>query len=153
MTETRKTMNRRRFLGRAALISAAAAGVTALAAGLRSIIPPLGRRDRRVVIGRLYDFPLNTFTLLAEHKIFIWRDHEGVRALSAACTHLGCIVKYAEEGFLCPCHGSRFDGEGRVLSGPAPKALPCFKIDLTADGRLQVDRRSEVPFRDKFLIS
>jgi len=46
-------------------------------------------------------------------------------ALSAVCTHLGCIVQWEKEkqDFLCPCHGGRFTPEGAVISGPPPKPL------------------------------
>jgi Rieske Fe-S protein len=55
-----------------------------------------------------------------------YRDDEGtLHAVSATCTHLGCIVTWngAEKSWDCPCHGSRFDTEGRVLHGPAIKDL------------------------------
>ena len=39
------------------------------------------------------------------------------------CTHLGCVPTRGEDGWLCQCHGSVFDGSGRVLRGPAPKNL------------------------------
>ncbi len=55
-------------------------------------------------------------------KLAVYRGADGrYHALSARCTHLGCIVGYnqAERTWDCPCHGSRFDTEGRVLTGPA----------------------------------
>ena len=55
-----------------------------------------------------------------------------LRAFSAACTHLGCIVQWRkEEGiFLCPCHGAKFDFNGDVISGPAPKPLPKYRVEV-----------------------
>ncbi len=49
----------------------------------------------------------------------------GFTALSAVCTHLGCIVKWLEDKneFQCPCHAGRFDTTGKVLSGPPPNPL------------------------------
>jgi cytochrome b6-f complex iron-sulfur subunit len=56
-------------------------------------------------------------------NVAVFRDREGVYAVSLVCTHLGCIVKPGPRGFECPCHGSQFAADGRVLRGPAPKAL------------------------------
>ena len=56
----------------------------------------------------------------------VHRDDDGrLHALSARCTHLGCIVDWngAERSWDCPCHGSRFDVDGSVLSGPAVAGL------------------------------
>lgn len=55
-----------------------------------------------------------------------YRDEAGIlHAVSARCTHLGCTVTWngAEKSWDCPCHGSRFDIEGKVLHGPAVKDL------------------------------
>lgn len=59
-------------------------------------------------------------------KVAVHRDDDGeLHALSAACTHLGCIVAWndAERSWDCPCHGSRFSTAGRVLQGPAVEPL------------------------------
>jgi glycine/D-amino acid oxidase-like deaminating enzyme/nitrite reductase/ring-hydroxylating ferredoxin subunit len=59
-------------------------------------------------------------------KLAIYRDEAGaLHVRSAVCTHLGCIVQWngGEKSWDCPCHGSRFDTEGRVLNGPTTKAL------------------------------
>jgi glycine/D-amino acid oxidase-like deaminating enzyme/nitrite reductase/ring-hydroxylating ferredoxin subunit len=56
----------------------------------------------------------------------VYRDESGTEhRVSARCTHLGCIVSWnsAERSWDCPCHGSRFDVDGRVLQGPAVQAL------------------------------
>jgi len=153
MDQASAPVSRRRFLGKAAWISALCAGGLALVSVLRSIIPQQSRSGRKFTIGRLYDFPLNTYTRVNRHKIFVWRDHEGIRVLSAMCTHLGCIVNVTEEGFLCPCHGSRFDASGQVLAGPAPKPLPCYRVSLAPDGQLEVDRHRRIPFKDKLILA
>ena len=56
------------------------------------------------------------------HKIAAYRDADGtLHEMSAACTHLGCPVKWnpADNTWDCKCHGSRFDAYGEVVSGPA----------------------------------
>jgi glycine/D-amino acid oxidase-like deaminating enzyme/nitrite reductase/ring-hydroxylating ferredoxin subunit len=60
------------------------------------------------------------------HKLAVYRDDAGLlHALSATCTHLGCVVHFnsAERSWDCPCHGSRFDIDGSVLHGPAATPL------------------------------
>lgn len=49
-------------------------------------------------------------------------------ALSMVCTHLGCRVRKARDGFDCPCHGSRYDLHGKVINGPAVKSLKSFPV-------------------------
>ena len=53
-------------------------------------------------------------------------------ALSAVCTHLGCIVKWVNDSqeFLCPCHGGRFSTSGQVLGGPPPEPLATYTVSL-----------------------
>lgn len=56
-------------------------------------------------------------------------------ALSAVCTHLGCIVQWQpdKKEFLCPCHAGLFSAEGKVLGGPPPKPLPSLPVTLSDD--------------------
>ena len=59
-------------------------------------------------------------------RVAAFRDEDGtLHALSPVCTHLFCHVKFndAERTWDCPCHGSRFDVDGRVIEGPAVKDL------------------------------
>ena len=59
-------------------------------------------------------------------KIAVYRDAQGkLHERSAVCTHLGCIVAWngSEVSWDCPCHGSRFDPDGKVLNGPAVAPL------------------------------
>ena len=59
-------------------------------------------------------------------KVAMYKEEDGtVHTLSPACTHMGCIVQWnpAEKSWDCPCHGSRFSAEGKVIHGPALKDL------------------------------
>ena len=65
-------------------------------------------------------------------KIAVYKDKTGkVHALSATCTHLGCDVDWNGEDktWYCPCHGSYFNIDGKVLNGPAVKDLPKKELD------------------------
>jgi cytochrome b6-f complex iron-sulfur subunit len=97
----------------------------------------------RFKIGSPENFPPGSVTLNKEQKVFIVRAKEGYfYALSAVCTHLGCIANWkSEEGIVaCPCHGSKFDREGNVIAGPAPRSLPRFAMSLDDQGLLVVDK-------------
>ncbi|MGY0070317.1 FAD-dependent oxidoreductase [Streptomyces sp. QTS137] len=64
---------------------------------------------------------------VAGRRCAVYRDEGGAtHAVSARCTHLGCLVAFneAETSWECPCHGSRFGVDGEVLQGPAVRPLP-----------------------------
>ena len=65
---------------------------------------------------------------------------EGVAALSAVCSHLGCIVKWrrGRRQFFCPCHGARFDLAGRALGGPTREPLARLTVKET-EGQIVVE--------------
>jgi cytochrome b6-f complex iron-sulfur subunit len=66
----------------------------------------------------------------------------------AVCTHLGCVVPWnkAENKFICPCHGSQYNADGKVVRGPAPLSLALSHID-TSDGKVVFKPWTETDFR------
>jgi len=81
-----------------------------------------GARRRAVDLGRGEAAVLDG----ADGKVAAYKDRDGtVHAVSAICTHMGCVVGWnaVERTWDCPCHGSRFDDKGEVLDGPATKPL------------------------------
>lgn len=143
-------MNRRQFLsfstaGAAALM---ATGGTAVAALVRFLFPSVYYEPpQRFKIGFARDFPIGIPTFLPQQKIYVFRDGEkGFSAASAVCTHLGCTVQWfnSDQKFHCPCHGSIFAADGKVLHGPAPRPLEWLEITLAKDGQLQVDKGKTV---------
>ena len=58
-----------------------------------------------------------------------------VQAFPAICTHLRCVLKWNEETktILCPCHAGSFDRNGNVLSGPPPRPLRRYSVEVRAD--------------------
>lgn len=64
-------------------------------------------------------------------KMAVYRDENNeLHAYNATCTHLGCVVQWNndEKSFDCPCHGSRYSKEGKVMNGPAKKDLEEIEI-------------------------
>jgi Rieske Fe-S protein len=77
--------------------------------------------------------------VLPGHQCAIVRDTSEVYAVDLTCTHLGCTVTAARDGFVCPCHGSRFGADGQVARGPATACLKRLDAEHR-DGTIQVFR-------------
>jgi cytochrome b6-f complex iron-sulfur subunit len=77
-----------------------------------------------------------------EQRVWIVREEQGIYAVFAKCTHLGCTPRWlgAENKFKCPCHGSGFFKTGLNFEGPAPRPLDRLKIAIGDDGQLVVDK-------------
>jgi cytochrome b6-f complex iron-sulfur subunit len=139
---------RRDFLGSAALWSAGSALLLAAIGMLRlpkaAVLPSLSKKflvklPESLVPGSAFIPPGRQIAF------FCSEDGNGIYAVSLVCTHLGCIVKSTSEGFQCPCHGSWFDRHGKVVKGPAPSALPWFKVTPKGEGTVLVDAGQIVP--------
>ena len=140
-----KPMARRDFLGMAGLWTAGLAifgSVIGMARLPKPRVTP--EASSRFRAGRPAEFPPGTVKILPEQKVRIISTDEGIAAMSLVCTHLGCVVGESPAGFLCPCHGSRFDTDGKVVAGPAPRPLRWLAVAQAADGTLVVDTAAEV---------
>ena len=93
------------------------------------------------------EVPADGALVLPEDGVAVVRRGVELFALDLACTHLGCTVTATESGFACPCHGSRFGGEGEVLNGPAPRGLVRLEVERR-DGDLLVPRGRGAARRD-----
>jgi len=75
-------------------------------------------------------------------RVWMIRNADGLYALIAICTHLGCTPNWfaSEERFKCPCHGSNFLRDGTNVAGPAP--VPLYRATIAADvtGNIIVDK-------------
>lgn len=96
-----------------------------------------------------YNKPFNVdsdWQYTAKSRVWIKQDALGIMALVATCTHLGCEVNYDQEKkeWLCPCHASIYDSEGRPVSGPAPKALQRVAVERKAEGALIINTSKQV---------
>jgi cytochrome b6-f complex iron-sulfur subunit len=72
-------------------------------------------------------------------------------ALSAVCTHLGCVVPWnkAQNKFMCSCHGSQYSKTGAVIRGPAPLPLALEHVEEDDSGNVVLKPwpKDEVDFR------
>jgi cytochrome b6-f complex iron-sulfur subunit len=89
-------------------------------------------------LGPVSQYPLNSRTLLSDPPAFLLHTESGFSALSLVCTHLGCTVEKDDNGFMCPCHGSRYDTKGNVTHTPATKPLRSLRVEVTDDGNLKL---------------
>jgi cytochrome b6-f complex iron-sulfur subunit len=152
-SEDTGVMDRRRFV-KTGTRSLAIAGVGACVFGFRYLSPNVLYEPSPVInIGKPEHYRAGSVTLDAKNAIFVVREAQGFYALSAVCTHLGCLTVFkAESGEIaCPCHGSTFRRDGTAIAGPAPKSLPWLKMWLDDDGNLQVDRSSSVTPRSEYV--
>ena len=143
-------MPRRDFLGLSALWAAATALLFALFGALRlprAAVVPVPSRKFRVTLPET--LAAGEAFIPPGRSVAVFRDAQGVFAVSRVCTHLGCLVKSEADGFHCPCHGSRFAPDGKVVKGPAPKALAWLAVTRVAPGTYLVDEGKPVPLGTK----
>jgi cytochrome b6-f complex iron-sulfur subunit len=105
-------------------------------------------------VGNVEDFPPDSTTFLEENRLFIFNKPEGIFAVSSICSHLGCNVKWNDNGngFDCPCHGSTFDKNGKNISGPAPKPLKWYQLTLDSKKMLTVHTSKEVDKNFRLIV-
>jgi cytochrome b6-f complex iron-sulfur subunit len=161
---------RRSFLGKLALgIGGIAAAGSAFAA-VRSLVPNVLYEPSKTVKVGLPELIPDGVTFFKEAKAFVFKKSmEGKTSfscISAVCTHLGCLVQHVAKeetvsaphketqvGFSCPCHGSRFTIDGKVVGGPAPKNLPWLALAVSPDdGQLVVNTAAHVGTGKSLLV-
>jgi Rieske Fe-S protein len=82
-------------------------------------------------------FPINkNKTVSFDNDYIIVSENNTTTVLSSHCTHLGCkIDKMVGDHFVCPCHGSEYDMNGKVIKGPAYKNLETVPFQISEDGK------------------
>ncbi|HSE37486.1 MAG TPA: ubiquinol-cytochrome c reductase iron-sulfur subunit [Blastocatellia bacterium] len=153
---------RRSFLARLGIGATLLAIAGQAYAFLRSLVPNvLYEQPQRFKVGTADQFGEGA-KFLEDKKVFIFRQGNTFYAISAICTHLGCTVsmqrlnqpkkvqirgREVEETaeFHCPCHGSKYHGDGTNFAGPAPRPLAYHRIEVSPDdGQLIVDMSEDV---------
>jgi Rieske Fe-S protein len=90
----------------------------------------------RFDLGLPEKYPPGSRTVINEAQAVLVRRGQELSAYSLVCTHLGCLVHPSDSGYDCPCHGSRFDGNGNVIRGPAKDPLRRLTLALDEQGHL-----------------
>jgi len=124
---------------------AACAGATVF--GYQFLAPNVLYEPSPIVnTGKPDRYPPGTVTQDLQAGIYIVHGREGLYAMSAVCTHLGCLTAWKPElGIVaCPCHGSKFNRDGSKIEGPAPRPLRWLRAWLSDEGDLLVDRSEEL---------
>jgi cytochrome b6-f complex iron-sulfur subunit len=134
------TTSRRRFLrwlGGLAVVSTAAMILTPIVGFIIPTKSSSAASGGKVLVGTTADVPPGAGTVVAmgDKPAIVVNTPQGIRAYSAICTHLGCVVAWNDMvgAIQCPCHDGRFNpSSGAVMSGPPP--APLTPITATVEG-------------------
>lgn len=106
----------------------------------RFMVPPeiVEAQQNSVLAGKVNDIAANTgkiFKFGSKPGILIKTAAGDVKAFSASCTHLDCIVQYdgKEKCIVCACHNGKYDLTGKNISGPPPRPLEEFTVNIKGD--------------------
>ena len=136
-------LGRRQFFVKIGIGSVAVAAAGTAAFAYQFLSPNVLYEPSPIVnAGKPDAYPPDSVTLDPQAAIFIVNSAQGFYALQATCTHLGCLTAWKPElGIIaCTCHGSKFKRDGTKIAGPAPRPLPRFRMWLSDEGDLMVDR-------------
>jgi cytochrome b6-f complex iron-sulfur subunit len=134
--------DRRKFLG-VCLGGIATASIGAVAYPLFRYLSPIQEHESTGKVtfqeNDISEGDAKFFQYAGSAAVLIKNREQGVIALSAVCTHLGCIVQWQKERseFLCPCHAGRYTAQGQVISGPPPKPLQALPVSV-ANGTITI---------------
>jgi Rieske Fe-S protein len=141
-------MNRRRFVNLFLGGSVIGTAASLLYPVVRYLIPPRQSEAaaKRVVAAKVGELAPNSakiFKFGSSPAILIDGADGQLHAFTAVCTHLNCTVRYeTDTGTLyCPCHNGRFDLAGNVISGPPPKPLEAYDVEVSG-GDIYVSKKA-----------
>ncbi|MBI1761897.1 MAG: ubiquinol-cytochrome c reductase iron-sulfur subunit [Acidobacteria bacterium] len=131
---------RRKFLNYLLGTSTGATLVAIFYPVIKFVIPPqvIEATQNSVVAGKLNEFAVNSGKIIkfGNKPVILIRTPTGdLKALSAVCTHLDCIVQYQPEakGIWCACHNGRYNLNGQNISGPPPRPLEEYTVNVRGD--------------------
>ncbi len=134
-------LDRREFLTKGWKLGAILVGVAGAWTTWDLLRPPLGAAFAAKVKTVSPDaVPANTVLEIPEARAYLTKINDEVVALSEKCTHLGCRVPFCDSSgqFECPCHGTVFNRAGDHQTGPAPRGMDQYKVEIV-DGIIEID--------------
>ena len=136
----RERMTRRQFLQAALKGGVLALFGATLYPVLRYLTPPPEKGDSvtdavAAKVGELSANQGKVFRFGNRPAILVTTPYGDLRAFSAVCTPLNCTVQYAEQarGIMWACHNGKFDLAGQVISGPPPRPLEAYQVNVRGD--------------------
>jgi len=144
-SQQKESVTRREFLYYAWLSSLAAFAAGSGGATLAFAYPRFkeGEFGGKFVVGKVEEFEDGSVTTIRDGKFFLVRQGNEFKALYQVCTHLGCLLRHSEEGFTCPCHGSKYTQDGTLISSPASRDMDEFVVEVVG-GNVVVDTGDRV---------
>lgn len=107
---------------------------------LRFMVPPevVEAQQNSVSVGKTGDIPVNSgkiFKFGSKPGLLVRTETGDIKAFSASCTHLDCIVQYDPKGkqIICACHNGVYDLTGKNVSGPPPRPLDEFTVNVKGE--------------------
>jgi cytochrome b6-f complex iron-sulfur subunit len=136
-----KKISRRTFLDYALGGSIVVSALAVLGSVLTYVYPPRkeggAEKAEKVEVGSVSDLPAGKAkpVVYQGKNVMVMHVQAGFFAVDMKCTHLGCMVEWEtdSQSLKCPCHAAFFDYQGKVISGPAPKPLPLYKVEVSKD--------------------
>ncbi len=131
---------RRKFLNYLLGTSAGATLAAILYPVVKFVVPPqiIEAMQNSVVAGKTNEFPANSGKIIKfgnKPVLLIRTPTEELKAFSATCTHLDCVVQYQPQakGIWCACHNGRYNLNGQNISGPPPRPLEAYTVNVRGD--------------------
>ncbi|NIT59177.1 MAG: Rieske 2Fe-2S domain-containing protein [Aliifodinibius sp.] len=128
--------SRRQFLVNLGIIGALALAVIGFLRNALAFLFPEGKKKtyHKYLVAKEKEIPIGEAkkTMIGKEPVYVVRLENGYRVYSGVCTHLGCIVRWepGKNRFYCPCHKGIFDKTGQVKSGPPPRPLDEYRVEV-----------------------
>ena len=109
-------------------IKAVAFAIASVSLIWKFLIPRVSKKKPLLRVAKA-DVPHDGVLVFRKSRVAIVSKGDDIYALSTVCTHLGCSINVTPKELICPCHGSIFGCDGKVLKGPANRPLKLLTVE------------------------